>query len=120
MYGCSILNLLTIQPPLCQFIRSFLIFDVVEIHLIEQNTDGDLTLDPMKVGKGKSKYLMINLDRLTHPIAIERKIGKVSLIEYSIFESINIQMEKLLVQLHLVLLVLALQQFGNVVQLTPP
>ena len=74
----------------------------------------------MKVGKGKSEYLVINLNRLTRPIAIKRNIGKVSLIEYSSFESINIQMEKLLFQFHLVLLVLALEHFGYVVQLSHP
>ena len=67
--------LFTVQPMLCKLIGSLLILDVVEIHLIKQNSDGDLTLDPLEIRNSECEYGTILLDRSTDAIAIKCEIG---------------------------------------------
>lgn len=108
MESSAIFELFGIQPFLREFLSCCLVFDVVEVHLIQQNSDGDFALYSMEVGDRECEYLTIHLHWSAGSIAVERKVGEESFVEGSLGEPIHVQMEEFLVQFDLVLLVLAL------------
>jgi len=63
----------------------------------------------MKIGDGECEYLLVYLNWSAGSIAVKGKIGKKSFVEGFVGEAMHVEMEEFLVQLHLILLVFALQ-----------
>ncbi len=59
----------------CKLIRDLLILDVVEIHLIEEDGDGDPALYLLQISNGVLKYRMVLLNRPAGSVAIQSNIG---------------------------------------------